>query len=106
MTLLKLHEDLESQASDISDELTSHFESTNGYQINFSELFFQYPDASKAILKLPAFSIPEGSFVGVVGPSGSGKSTFCDLLLGFLALLQVKLRLVDTTLLVFVIMNL
>ena len=85
MTLLKLHEDLESHASDISDEVTGHFETTNGYQINFSELFFQYPDASKAILKLPAFSIPEGSFVGVVGPSGSGKSTFCDLLLGFLA---------------------
>lgn len=85
MTLLKLHEDLESEASDISNEVTSHFETTNGYQISFSELFFQYPDASKAILKLPAFSIQEGSFVGVVGPSGSGKSTFCDLLLGFLA---------------------
>jgi len=84
ITLLKLYENLESQASDISDEIIGYLETTNGYQIDFTDLFFQYPDASKALLKLPAFSIPEGSFVGVVGPSGSGKSTFCDLLLGFL----------------------
>lgn len=45
-------------------------------------LGFCYPSTSEEVLKDVSFSIPKGSFVGILGPSGAGKTTFVDILLG------------------------
>lgn len=47
-------------------------------------LAFQYPEGQNEVLQDVSFSVPKGSFVGVVGPSGAGKTTFVDILLGLL----------------------
>lgn len=45
-------------------------------------LGFYYPGTSEDVLADVSFSIPKGSFVGILGPSGAGKTTFVDILLG------------------------
>ena len=45
-------------------------------------LGFYYPGTSEEVLTDVSFSIPKGSFVGILGPSGAGKTTFVDILLG------------------------
>ena len=45
-------------------------------------LGFYYPGTSAEVLTDVSFSIPKGSFVGILGPSGAGKTTFVDILLG------------------------
>ena len=45
-------------------------------------LGFHYPGISEDVLADVNFSIPKGSFVGILGPSGAGKTTFVDILLG------------------------
>lgn len=45
-------------------------------------LGFHYPGTSEEVLTDVSFSIPKGSFVGILGPSGAGKTTFVDILLG------------------------
>jgi len=47
-------------------------------------LAFQYPGGQHEVLQDVSFTVPKGSFVGVVGPSGAGKTTFVDILLGLL----------------------
>lgn len=47
-------------------------------------LKFYYPRGKQAVLSNISFSIPKGSFVGIVGSSGAGKTTFVDILLGLL----------------------
>lgn len=47
-------------------------------------LAFQYPEGQHEVLIDVSFTVPKGSFVGVVGPSGAGKTTFVDILLGLL----------------------
>ncbi|MBI3901173.1 MAG: ATP-binding cassette domain-containing protein, partial [Chlamydiia bacterium] len=47
-----------------------------------SELSFSYE--KREILEEVEFSIPEGSWIGIVGPNGGGKTTLLKLLLGFL----------------------
>lgn len=47
-------------------------------------LAFQYPEGQREVLTDVSFTVPKGSFVGVVGPSGAGKTTFVDILLGLL----------------------
>lgn len=47
-------------------------------------LAFQYPEGQHEVLNDVSFTVPKGSFVGVVGPSGAGKTTFVDILLGLL----------------------
>ncbi|WP_346353526.1 ABC transporter ATP-binding protein [Azotosporobacter soli] len=53
-------------------------------QIKISNLSFIYPEQEKTVLDNISFSIPKGSFVGIVGASGAGKTTFVDILLGLL----------------------
>ena len=53
--------------------------------IRMEHLGFCYPGASEEVLTDVSFSIPKGSFVGVLGPSGAGKTTFVDILLGLFA---------------------
>ena len=50
--------------------------------IRVEHLGFYYPGTSEDVLTDVSFSIPKGSFVGIVGPSGAGKTTFVDILLG------------------------
>ena len=45
-------------------------------------LGFYYPGTSEEVLTDVGFSIPKGSFVGILGASGAGKTTFVDILLG------------------------
>ena len=50
--------------------------------IRIEHLGFYYPGTSEEVLTDVSFSIPKGSFVGILGPSGAGKTTFVDILLG------------------------
>ena len=50
--------------------------------IRVEHLGFYYPGTSEEVLTDVSFSIPKGSFVGILGPSGAGKTTFVDILLG------------------------
>lgn len=52
--------------------------------LRIQHLSFHYPDGVDKILDDVSFSIPKGTFVGIVGPSGAGKTTFVDILLGLL----------------------
>lgn len=50
--------------------------------IHVEHLGFSYPGTSAEVLTDVSFSIPKGSFVGILGSSGAGKTTFVDILLG------------------------
>ena len=50
--------------------------------IRVEHLGFYYPGTLEEVLTDVSFSIPKGSFVGILGPSGAGKTTFIDILLG------------------------
>ena len=52
--------------------------------IEIQSLSFRYPKGTSEVLQDVSFSIPKGSFVGIVGQSGAGKTTFVDILLGLL----------------------
>ena len=51
-------------------------------EIRIEHLGFYYPGVAEEVLTDVSFSIPKGSFVGILGPSGAGKTTFVDILLG------------------------
>lgn len=53
-------------------------------ELRVEHLVFQYPEGQHEVLQDVSFTVPKGSFVGVVGPSGAGKTTFVDILLGLL----------------------
>ena len=53
-------------------------------EISVKNLAFAYPSKEKNVFENVSFTIPKGSFVGIVGPSGAGKTTFVDILLGLL----------------------
>ncbi len=53
-------------------------------QIELDRVSFKYPNAEKELFDEISLSIPEGSFVGLVGSSGAGKTTLVDLMLGIL----------------------
>jgi len=52
--------------------------------IEINHLQFQYRKEEKYVLQDVSFSIPKGSFVGIIGESGAGKTTFVDILLGLM----------------------
>lgn len=52
--------------------------------IQVEHLAFRYPEGQQEIMTDVSFTVPKGSFVGIVGPSGAGKTTFVDILLGLL----------------------
>ncbi|MBL4609026.1 MAG: ATP-binding cassette domain-containing protein [Pseudomonadales bacterium] len=50
--------------------------------LEFNHIYFSY-DQQKEVLKDIDFTVPAGSFTGIVGHSGSGKSTIANLLMRF-----------------------
>ena len=52
------------------------------YEIEFKNVTFLYPNASKPVLKNLNFCMKSNSTNAFVGPSGGGKSTIVDLILG------------------------
>lgn len=54
------------------------------HEIKIEHLGFQYPQGKQDVLQDVSFSVPKGSFVGIIGQSGAGKTTFVDILLGLL----------------------
>ena len=50
--------------------------------IEFKDVSFSYPKASKAVLQHISIKIISGSHIAIVGENGAGKSTFIKLLLG------------------------
>ena len=54
------------------------------YQIRVDHIGFHYPDVTEDVLFDVSFSVPKGSYVGIIGSSGAGKTTFVDILLGLL----------------------
>ena len=52
--------------------------------IEIQSLSFCYPKGTCEVLQDISFTIPKGSFVGIIGQSGAGKTTFVDILLGLL----------------------
>jgi zinc transport system ATP-binding protein len=56
---------------------------TNNFSVvEFRELTYRYEKEN--VLENITFSIPKGSFLGIVGPNGSGKSTLLKLMLGLI----------------------
>lgn len=53
-------------------------------EIEFNGVCFKYEGSSRSAITKANFTIPVGSFVGVIGKTGSGKSTLVDLMLGLL----------------------
>ncbi len=53
-------------------------------EIAVRNLGFSYPNADKDVFSAVSFTLPKGSFVGIIGASGAGKTTFVDILLGLL----------------------
>ena len=53
-------------------------------ELVINHLNFKYPQAEKDVITNVSFTVPKGSFVGIVGPSGSGKTTLVDMILGLL----------------------
>ncbi len=53
-------------------------------ELVINHLNFKYPQAEKDVITDVSFTVPKGSFVGIVGPSGSGKTTLVDMILGLL----------------------
>jgi ABC-type multidrug transport system fused ATPase/permease subunit len=53
-------------------------------KINLKNIYYNYPNTSRAALKDISFSIAAKSTIGLVGSTGSGKTTTADIILGLL----------------------
>ena len=51
--------------------------------VEFKNVSYTYPLASKPAIKNMTFSIEKGGFYGVIGENGAGKTTLCSLIRGF-----------------------
>ncbi len=54
--------------------------------ITLKNIFFQYPNSKKTVLKNLNLNISARSKIGIVGATGSGKTTIVDIILGLLEL--------------------
>jgi ABC-type multidrug transport system fused ATPase/permease subunit len=50
--------------------------------IDVENVYFQYPDAKRQVIKNISFSLKRGERIGIVGVNGSGKTTLAKLILG------------------------
>ena len=56
---------------------------TSSSHLQFSNLWFSYPNQLTPALQNISFTVPESKSITIVGPSGAGKSTITNLLLRF-----------------------
>ena len=61
-------------------------------EISLKNIFYQYPNSSKEVLKNINISIPSKTIVGIIGSTGSGKTTLVDIILGLLEVKKGKLE--------------
>lgn len=80
LMIVRNNKDLEEQNFIKKSESTLNFDN----EISIQNLTFAYPSKKEDVLSNVSFTIPKGTFVGIVGPSGAGKTTFVDILLGLL----------------------
>jgi ABC-type multidrug transport system fused ATPase/permease subunit len=81
-SLDKLHEDFKSLKS-LNESLDQEILIINK-KIALKNIYYHYPNSSKAVLKDINLTIPSKSTVGFVGVTGSGKTTIVDIILGLL----------------------
>lgn len=81
-SLDKLHEDFKSLKS-LNESLDQEILIINK-KIALKNIYYHYPNSSKAVLKNINLTIPSKSTVGFVGVTGSGKTTIVDIILGLL----------------------
>ncbi len=53
-------------------------------KIDLKNIYFNYPNSSRAVLKNINITIPANSTIGLIGATGSGKTTTVDIILGLL----------------------
>ncbi len=66
------------------EKINIHSKKINFKQITLENIYFNYEDKSKYILKNFNLSINKGDRIGIIGKSGSGKSTLLDLIIGII----------------------
>lgn len=76
--VLTVIEDAEKEGESLSGTVPFRFEK----ELVFEHVSFSYD--AKRVLEDVSFSIPHGSFIGLIGPSGAGKTTCVDMLLRLL----------------------
>lgn len=70
---------------ELEEENNAH-KLTSNFDINFKNVYFNYPNQELKVINGLNLSIPYGEKVVIVGENGSGKSTLISLLLGMYAL--------------------
>lgn len=69
---------------EIEDKENAEVLTVSGGEIEFKNVFFEYPDDHNNVLKNLNLKINSGERIALVGTSGGGKSTLCNLIPRFL----------------------
>ena len=80
-SMARINDLLAAKPEIVDDEMVDRSIKAIKGSIEFKNLDFSYPDASKKVLNNFSLSVKQGETVAVFGRTGSGKSTIADLLL-------------------------